>query len=501
MSDSSTLDAPVAARPAASWPAALLLLGLGLAALGVLFAGEIVAAVRVWDASATYNHCWLVLPIAGWLAWTRRDRLIGLILQPMPQAALLALPAGLAWLAADRLGIMEGRQFAALGMVWILMLAVLGWRICRAMATALLYLVFLVPFGTFAVPTLQGITASLVGIGLQFTGVPHYIDSLVIETPAGNFLVAEACAGLRFLIATLAFGALYAFVMFRSPGRRLVVMALALAVPIIANGLRALGIVLLGQYFGSAEAAAADHILYGWIFFSIVLLLLILAGLPFRQDGAPETPRPLPIGLVPPRPMALAGAAALVVGLAAAGPTAGLVLQQSGARTPHRTALPLAMPAGCEPGPAEDLHCDGLIVTAQIVAFPARMTWSAVSAERSRLVGTEDTDILFTVRVPGSIWQARQSREAGTTVAVATWLNGRPAAGGLRSRAEQAWNSLGGGQGAPVLVVLTVRPEQPTLLDSPRQRQLLESLLLADGTAVATRAAALSANGSSMMQD
>ncbi|WP_158292079.1 exosortase A [Paracraurococcus ruber] len=495
MTPSSTLPVPAATlRPASAWTATLALIGLGLAAIGGLFWREATAAVRVWDASATYNHCWLVLPIAAWLAWSRRGRLASLTPQPLPWAALLALPAGLAWLAAERLGIMEGRQFAALGMVYVLALAVLGWRVCRAMAAPLLYLVFLVPFGAFTVPALQRITAWLIEIGLQITGVPHYIDALVIETPAGAFLVAEACAGLRFLIATLAFGALYAFVMFRSPGRRLAVMALALVVPIIANGLRAFGIVLLGQYLGSAEAAAADHILYGWIFFSIVLLLLILAGLPFREDGAPEPRRPAPAGLMPPRPAALALAALLVVGFAAAGPAAGLTLQQAGARPPARIALPLAVPEACEPGTDAALLCGGIVATAQAIAFPAQMTWAAVAAERARLTGTDDTDILSTIRVPGGgTWQVRQSRDSGMTVAVATWLNGRQAASGLQSRAEQAWNSLGAGRGAPVLVAVTLRPEQPGPQHIPRQRELVEALLQADGPRIAARAAALSA--------
>ena len=39
------------------------------------FSAEAAAAVRVWNASTAYNHCWLVMPIAAWLAWIRRHRL------------------------------------------------------------------------------------------------------------------------------------------------------------------------------------------------------------------------------------------------------------------------------------------------------------------------------------------------------------------------------------------------------------------------------------------
>lgn len=261
-----------------------LLFAAGLLGLAAAFHAEIAAALGVWSSSTAYNHCWLILPIALWLAWVRRDRLVGQVAAPTALGLVPALGSGAAWLLAAQLGIMEGRQFAALGVVLSWFLGVFGWRLTRAFAVPLAFLVFLIPFGAFLVPLLQRVTAWMIVGGLWVLGIPHFVDDLTIEIPAGVFLVAEACAGLRFLIASLAFGALYAAVMFRSTGRRVVVLVLALVVPILANGLRALGIVVLGHHLGSAEAAAADHLIYGWVFFTLVILLLIIAGLPFRED-------------------------------------------------------------------------------------------------------------------------------------------------------------------------------------------------------------------------
>ena len=256
----------------------------GLAAWGALFRTEIEAAVGIWSTSTAYSHCWLVLPIAIWLAWVRRERLVGQVARPA-WLAFLAVPwIFLAWFLADRLGLMEGRQLAAMALMFAWFLAVFGVPLTRAFAVPLGYLIFLVPFGAFLVPLLQHVTAWMIVGGLWMLGIPHFADALIIEIPAGIFWVAEACAGLRFLIASVAFGALYAAVMFRSPGRRIAVMILAMIVPVLANGVRAFGIVLLGHHLGSAEAAAADHLIYGWVFFTLVILLLIAAGLPFRED-------------------------------------------------------------------------------------------------------------------------------------------------------------------------------------------------------------------------
>ena len=97
-------------------------LAIGLVSLGLLFHTEIAAAVKTWIESTAYNHCFLVIPIVAFLIWDRRASLRGLTAAPVPLAAILALPPGVAWLTAERLGIMEGRQLAAMSIVEVLSL-------------------------------------------------------------------------------------------------------------------------------------------------------------------------------------------------------------------------------------------------------------------------------------------------------------------------------------------------------------------------------------------
>ena len=292
------MSAAVSGRRAA-WLGPLAAAGVGLAVMAALFVPEMRAAVNIWYTSTAFGHCFLVLPIAAWLAWERRGLLTPLEPRPWPIAALLVLPCALGWLFAERLGLMEGRQLTALAMVWVLVLAAFGWRVAAAMAAPLAYLVFLVPFGAFLVPALQDFTAHFIDAGLDLLAIPHYVDAILIEIPEGRFQVAEACAGLRFLIAAIAFGTLYGLLIYRSTWRRLAFIAASIVIPILANGVRALGIVLLGHALGSAQAGVVDHLVYGWLFFSVVILLLILVGLPFRQDEAafgtiPRSTSPLP---------------------------------------------------------------------------------------------------------------------------------------------------------------------------------------------------------------
>ena len=481
------------AGPAGGWAVPLVALGLGLAAWGLLFAPEAAAAVAVWTSSTAYNHCWLVLPIALWLGWQRQDRLAGLTPRPAPWIALLLAPLALAWLVAERLGVMEGRQLLAVAIAIVMAVAILGWRFGRAMAAPLAYLVFLVPFGAFAVPLLQRVTARIIEFLLGLTSVPHYVDDIVIDIPAGSFLVAEACAGLRFLIASVAFGALYALVMFRSPGRRLAVMVLSVVVPVIANGLRGFGLVMLGHYSGSAAAVEADHVLYGWVFFSIVLLLLILAGLPFRQDGAPpDAPHAEPQATP-----GASGAAFVAMAVAASigaaiGPAAAWAFDRDGLAGPTTLSARLDAPPGCvAEADGARLRCAGWEVTARVIVFPSGANWAAVVAARQRGLRGSDVDHGYVFATDGTArWTVRQSQ--GGARAVASWLDGRPVGEGLRDRVEQAWNVVSGGGAIPVIVALDLQPSAGAALDPRRLRALFEQVLAAQGPDLVARAAALS---------
>ena len=354
---------------------------LGVAVLGALFLPEVQAAVSVWLASTAYGHCFLILPMALYLAWDRREALAGLQAQPDLRLALLAVPVAGAWFAAERLGIMEGRQIAAVAALEVLFLAVLGWRLFRTLAGPLLYLFFLVPFGAFITPVLQDFTAGFIRVGLQVLGIPAYITNLTIEISAGTFYVAEACAGLRFLIAAVAFGVFYALLNYRSPGRRAVFIGASIIVPILANGVRALGIVVLGNILGSAEAAAADHIIYGWGFFSVIMLLLVVGGMPWREPPA----QPGPAGvrqLGGPGPAWPAVAACL---LCATGPAvAGLL--NLGMAPGQLAAMPvLAPPPGCtakSAGPAAAGQAVSTVASGACCCSQATASWCTTIMSR-----------------------------------------------------------------------------------------------------------------------
>jgi exosortase A len=256
-----------------------------LAAVAPFFAREIAEAVRAWVDSPTYNHCFLVIPLVLYLLWNRR----GAVAEVAPRPDLRGLVAicvfSIIWFAAAKLDVIEARQFLFMGIVQGILFTLLGSALYMRLLGPLLYLFFLVPSGQFLVPKLQDVTANLAITGLHAAGVRVYSDGIFIEIPEGSFVIAEACAGLRFLVASIAYGVLFALLVYVSWWRRLAFVGLSLVIPVIANGIRAFGIIFGAHLIGSAAAIEADHILYGWIFFSIVIFLLTLVGMSFSDKS------------------------------------------------------------------------------------------------------------------------------------------------------------------------------------------------------------------------
>jgi len=476
------------------WRGCILPLCVGLLLLGVAFGQEVAAALHTWIASTAYNHCVLVIPIVGFLLWDRRADYAQVDARPTLMAAVLAAPLVLAWLVMERLGIMEGRQLAAIGFVELLFLALLGPRLWWTMSGPLLYLCFLVPFGEFLTPQLQDITTSFIRFGLGLLGVPAYIDGYVIEIPQGTFFIAEACAGLRFLIASVAFSCVYVMIMYRSPVRRGVFITVAIIVPIIANGFRGLGIVYLGYMMDSARAAAADHVIYGWMFFSIVILLLTLLGLPFRQDAV--VPPPVrPYRALPPRHSVSVSVAAVIV-VATVGPVlaAGLAIA---------SVRPVAAPATVELGPGcsvvdrdagasnpfwvetRRIICAGTTLDMTWEFFSPRVTAGRLMAERRRLIRPALTETysqawLSAVGDQPSAWSVMQSTEPTYLLAASIWIDGKPIRPGLAMRVKMAMDSLFGSDHAPLIMTIApvLKRSGMTAADLGRAQASLTSFLL-----------------------
>ena len=265
--------------------AGLLLAGLVLA----LFHETLASMVRVWANSATYGHGFLIPPIAAYLAWRRRAVLAACPIRPALWGLAALAAAGGVWLVGEVAAVSVLAHFGLVGMLQATVLAAFGWPMTRAALVPLAYLLLAVPFGDFVVPPLQTLTAIYTVDLLRLSGIPVYLEDWRFVIPGGAFLVAEACAGVRYLLACLALGLLICDVLLRRWWARITFLALVIAVPIGANVLRAYGIVMLAHLSDFEIAVGVDHLIYGWLFLSFVTAILIVLAL-WLSGGAGGAP-------------------------------------------------------------------------------------------------------------------------------------------------------------------------------------------------------------------
>lgn len=276
-------------RPSA-WRQALLLLGLLFLALLVLYRDTVAAMVGIWSNSNTFAHAFLVPPIALWLVWRMRASLAALQPRPQPWLLLPMLAAGAVWLLGDMAAINAVTQLMFAALLVMTVVAVLGLRIARELSFPLAFLFFMVPIGEFMLPTLMNWTADFTVAALRLSGVPVYREGLNFIIPSGAWSVVEACSGIRYMIASFMVGTLFAYLNYTSTLRRVVFCAVALVVPLLANWLRAYLIVMLGHFSDNRLAAGVDHLIYGWVFFGLIVMIMFMIGSRWSQPPLASEP-------------------------------------------------------------------------------------------------------------------------------------------------------------------------------------------------------------------
>ena len=278
------------AGQAALWAWAAVGLALVGATAAFLHRDAIVAAVATWISSPTYSYGMLVPPVAAWLIWRQRAELRRIAPRPWPWGLILIGGAALVATIGQVVSALVVEQLALIALLQAATLTLLGPAVFRRLAFPLFYLYLAVPLGAGLIAPLQEFTARFAVGLLDLLGVPARLDGLLIRIPGATFHVAEACAGLRFLLASLAVGLLLAWLFLRSWWQRLLFTALSIALPIVGNGLRAAGVVLAAHRGDPSSAIGIDHLTYGYVFTGLLLACLVglaaMFGSPRRAPPA-----------------------------------------------------------------------------------------------------------------------------------------------------------------------------------------------------------------------
>lgn len=232
-----------------------------------------------WIENEDYSHGFLIVPLSLYFIWERREKLAALPVDPSWWGLPLLVLSSVT-LFIGRLGV----EYMNMRVSFVLMvngiaLMLLGRRMYRALAFPLLFLFLMVPLpqsivNTIAFP-LQLIAAGMAVEALHLIGVPALLEGNIIHLANGPLFVAEACSGLRSLMALITLGVVFAYFFRRNLVERLLIVASTIPIAIVVNSFRVALTGVLAYYFGPEAAGGVVHETQGLFTFGIAFLLLL----------------------------------------------------------------------------------------------------------------------------------------------------------------------------------------------------------------------------------
>ena len=127
---------------------------------------------------------------------------------------------------------------------------------------------------------------------LPLAGVPVLREGNVIQLPAIQLEVAEACSGIRSLMSLLAVAIIYGYFIERGVGRRTILALASIPIAVTANAARIFGTGLCVQYWDPDKALGFFHEFSGWLMFIVSLSCLYLVHLAMQVVGKKWEARP-----------------------------------------------------------------------------------------------------------------------------------------------------------------------------------------------------------------
>ncbi len=246
-----------------------------------LFAPIFPGMVQEWLSNSDNSHGFIVPIIAGYFAWDRKDRLnlaavssswhgcvvlfFALVLYVLSYAGGLAFPARFAMI------------LSLFGLIW----CVLGNDIVRIMTFPVLFLLFMIPVPYSLINVVSGplqlfatkISANLISV----CSIPVFREGNMLYFVNTQLEVAEACSGIRSLIALSMLAVAFASVSHAGWKKKATMILLAVPIALIANIIRVSGTGILAHFFGDKVARGFLHEFSGIAIF--ILGFVVLFGI------------------------------------------------------------------------------------------------------------------------------------------------------------------------------------------------------------------------------
>src|SRR5579862_4622034 len=205
-----------------------------------------------FDEGAYMEHGILVIPAAAYMAWTKKDKLQAIPLNPSVWGLVLLFAGALQAI----LGIMAQWMWVS-RMSFLVSLvgsiaAVFGWRMVKELVYPLCTLVLMVAPPTFVFErltlSLQLLASRLGETCLEALGYSVLREGNILEMVGIKLSVEEACSGIRSLVAIIFMCVLYNYFFVEGRWMRTFILVMAVPIAILGNAVRIVATGVAGQY-------------------------------------------------------------------------------------------------------------------------------------------------------------------------------------------------------------------------------------------------------------
>lgn len=232
-----------------------------------------------WVELEEFNHGPLMLVVALYLLWKRKD----MLLTGAPSRSWLGLGvmvfAAVLYLVSIRAAVIPPRHYSILILIYGLFLFAGGKRYGNCVMPSLVLMLFAVPPPAFVNAdltwALQIFSTDLSVQLLRLAGVSVFQDGNVIDLGKMKLEVAEACAGLRYLYPMVGLGALSGMLFDISWAKRGLFLIIAAVVAILMNSVRIFFTGLLVDTMDISVSEGFFHLFEGWVYFIVSFAIML----------------------------------------------------------------------------------------------------------------------------------------------------------------------------------------------------------------------------------
>jgi len=245
----------------------------------VLFREELLRLLERWLTDARESHGLLIPAFSIYFLYQKRKQLREALGRPSFWGLILICLSVAGYLFSFFKGFYYPRQVMLITLMSGVVLLLGGWPILRIVWLPVVFLIFAMPLParvymaiTMPMREMASTVASVVLSGLP--NVTCESQGVVIYGRYGgeefNLNVAEACSGMRLLLAFMALGVAMAYLDYRPIVHRLILMCSTIPIAIICNMVRVLVTGMISVYLGAEYATGLLHTILG-------MLMLVLA--------------------------------------------------------------------------------------------------------------------------------------------------------------------------------------------------------------------------------